>query len=719
MTLKIRSNARSSKMPVNHYAMLLVLLSFGTAIPFTQPGVLATHLPIDVRDCSFQGPNCDRIYKEATFGFNFIQTWDPAWNYGTSTDSSLLGGVLYDLPVMYKSTDPSLTGLAPTSAIKSIDIANGTYYEFTINGGIHARELDSSGTIRDFGVIRAQDWAYSIQRSIALCNPDGPAPVVYRFVYGAWDWFYGANNCIDNAGNTTALAASWTTFLSHNSVVALDVTHFAIKVDADFNVTNGLQPFTPFLAILANSWAAVYPQSVVDTKCGPITANLAKTCAFMDSAKAIGTGPYLYDESNKDPNRIVLQKNLDYCEGDRLSVAECYKLGPVGQYERPDTIILMQVNDETTLENELDNGTVDHSPLASISYPRFLEANTTPPYNALYSNRSRGEFSFARVPELTIQHLQLLVHRTAEQHSRLGVSPLEGDCSPTPSSGCYVRMAIRAIFNYTNYMNNIIGGLGTRLATFLPDPFPDGNTMAQFNGLPLVTTDVAQAKHLLELAGYNSTNKMPTIICGYNLGNDARARACVSIAASLEATSYVQGVGVYGPASGYLGHVNDRAWEIVGLGWFPDYADEDNYARPYAYTNGTFQVAMGYENATLNNEIDTAAGLPAGLTRQALYLDIERTINNDCQCYIWLQQPEGRSIWTGRVDSRVFLRLVNPAFLPYYLDIHKWACDSCGRTPFTPVFPSTPLTVSFTLALAVGIRLLKKTDGKNPRRIRL
>ncbi len=743
------------KLTIITIALLAIALS--TALPLSK-NALGTHQVTDVRDCTLagQGPNCVNIYYEGALGFTFLETWDPSWDYET-LGGSFLGGLLYDQPVLYNGAIADVAHLAATSAIKSIDNANGTHYTFTINTGIHAYRCEASETPcdastlaktpTDLGVITEADWVYSIQRSLAVCNPDGPAPVVYPFVLGAQDWF---NVCLNNPGNQTVLSPAWTTFLAQNSIKAgPGANQFTILVDADFNTGNGQQAFTPFLGVLANSWAVVYSKSTTEAQCGALLTHLAETCAFMDSPKSIGTGPYLWDEAHTDPTVWYMQKNPFYCQGDRAASAECDKLGPVKQSERPSTLVITEIADETSRAAQTNTGLQDHSSLAPVSYPNFLKPTTTPVFNELYPDHT-PEFNFVKTGSLTIQHLELLVNRTDAQHTSFGTSQLEGFCPG--SSGCLVRQALRTVFNYANYVNNIVLGLGTQLSTFMPDPFGSGNTAAQacttamFVHCPisLITTSSNEAVRLLLAAGYNNAAKIggtgKTIQCTYNVGNDPRARACISLANSWDAlrscnnvvncgnsTSNVRydptctpapktctitnSISTVAPPTGYISKVFNRQYDIAGLGWFPDYVDEDDYARPYAYSTGTFQGAIGYTaNATLDAQIDAAAAMTIGSdARRNAYFGIEHTINNDCQCYIFLQQPQGRSIWNAAIDTRIFTRLVNPAFLPYYLDLHKIPYVPVTTTPVFDAVGAIILTASVAV---VALVLFRRTSTR-------
>jgi hypothetical protein len=137
---------------LNIITIALIAISFSTA--FSTLSTIKTAKAFDPRDCIAAGQaadtSCYHIFFEGNLAFSFIQTWDPSWDYETYA-GSLLGGVLYDMPVTYTGTDSSVAGLGATSAIKSVS-SNGTAYTFTINTGLQPREVNpTTGAIGNVG----------------------------------------------------------------------------------------------------------------------------------------------------------------------------------------------------------------------------------------------------------------------------------------------------------------------------------------------------------------------------------------------------------------------------------------------------------------------------------------------------------------------------------------------------------------------------------------
>jgi peptide/nickel transport system substrate-binding protein len=170
----------------------------------------------------------------------------------------------------------------------------------------------------------------------------------------------------------------------------------------------------------------------------------------------------------------------------------------------------------------------------------------------------------------------------------------------------------------------------------------------------------------------------------YNTGNDMRRIACVMIS------------DFFGNLSTYNGRVGNPftvivtnidwsvyldQWEnfelpIWSIGWLADFADADNFMRPYMHSQGDFayfqlySVDNGYA-LTKDSLLDQALMETNETTRKALYRDLAMIYYNDCPS-MPIVCPRGRR-WTNYWVKGWYYDALYPAF--YIRDYFKM--DNC------------------------------------------
>ena len=75
------------------------------------------------------------------------------------------------------------------------------------------------------------------------------------------------------------------------------------------------------------------------------------------------------------------------------------------------------------------------------------------------------------------------------------------------------------------------------------------------------------------------------------------------------------------------------------IGWAPDYADPHNYAGPFVHSDGTFMIASGYGNDTVDEWIVNASKSTSSAERLDLYGKIQTQVAYD-QPSIYMYQPK-------------------------------------------------------------------------------
>jgi len=127
----------------------------------------------------------------------------------------------------------------------------------------------------------------------------------------------------------------------------------------------------------------------------------------------------------------------------------------------------------------------------------------------------------------------------------------------------------------------------------------------------------------------------------YNAGNDPRYIACQMIRETFDQINAQYGknfiVDIVGPDwATYLGMMEEFEMPLYAIGWLADFADADNWHRPYMHSYGDFSYFCNYTadngwastvgprtNLTKDFLIDLAVKTPDGSEREDMYKDLD------------------------------------------------------------------------------------------------
>jgi ABC-type transport system substrate-binding protein len=134
----------------------------------------------------------------------------------------------------------------------------------------------------------------------------------------------------------------------------------------------------------------------------------------------------------------------------------------------------------------------------------------------------------------------------------------------------------------------------------------------------------------------------------------------------------------------YLCPIDISEMPMWTMGWLADYADADNFLRPYMYSLGDFAYIQSYtaDNGwgNLKDElIDTAANTPDGPQRAAIYNQLEHIYIEDCPS-IPLVQPLSRK-WMKYWVKGWYYNALAPSS-DYY---RMWKYDNCWYDNSGPI----------------------------------
>jgi peptide/nickel transport system substrate-binding protein len=233
-----------------------------------------------------------------------------------------------------------------------------------------------------------------------------------------------------------------------------------------------------------------------------------------------------------------------------------------------------------------------------------------------------------------------------------------------------VRKAFVHLMNTASYIDDYLDGNGIQLN----GPIPMG--MFGYNeSVPAYEYNVTMAKEYLENATNPGTGNSWwedgfTIAFIYNAGNLARETACQYLKYALESLNSFPGThGIFQATINtldwptYLANLrmSPSPLPVFFLGWFPDYADPDDYVNPMLYSYGSYPLLTGYSNATIDS-LAIAASMELNSTaRMEMYHEIVNLCYDDAP-YIWLAQMASFQITRSWLNGYVF----NPMYMGDY-----------------------------------------------------
>jgi peptide/nickel transport system substrate-binding protein len=345
-----------------------------------------------------------------------------------------------------------------------------------------------------------------------------------------------------------------------------------------------------------------------------------------------GTGPFVLTEWVPN-DHITLTRNPDYW----------------GTPALPGQVIIQYNDDFSAGLQAVDSGQAD-----------ILESPSAMNYNDLMND----------------SNLKVDVNPASMQIDFIGMN-----LNRPPFNNSLVRQAFVESFDYSTYINNVLNGLAVQPNGPIPQGMPDYNA-----SIPKDQYDPADAKQLLQEAGYNSSNPL-NITLYYNNGNDARQTACLLLQQEIE--SYDPGYTVNIQALDWPTYLQMEAsgqLPVYFMGWIADYPTADNFIGPlYLGTDqGYFAPQLGYNNSALNT-LYLSALQDTNLTEQAQEYSQVITMGKSDHVYVFADQPY--LLYAYRPDVQGIVE--NPLYAGFiYATMYK----SSNPTPTPSPSPSPTVT---------------------------
>jgi len=516
-------------------------------------------------------------------------------------------------------------------------VVRRTWYIFELRQGVKIQPWKYyNGTLAPAANLTTADVEYSFERAMVQDRLGGPTWMLYKPMLDAMN----LDDLLPYIGNNLTEAGKLI-----DCSFQQNGTHFKINLGIDF-------PETAWYQILAQTWGCVVPKAfAIDHGCWPgIFFNATEYPIWiywrrwpttarspLDQAPTKlsplpgapnfnwaghaepapilrGTGPYKFTYWHTSPDEWRIDKFDDYLGG--------------WAGKHVNSVIMTSVLDWTTRKNKFLNGDFDTIAVPRRNMSDLLEP--TPPYDPL-----PGIVSYKIIPSLSCDsmHFQFVVTDGSDYMPTIG----EGVSQPDFFGNVHARKAFAYALNFTQLLADAWLNEAEQPATWhirglVPD-YRDPSIIKY-------ELDLGMVRYHLQNANFTYGPLWETgfhITLVYNLGNDQRRIAFEMIESVIESLNdersdlppfEIDVVALnWDPLLEEMYAGNLPCFQV---GWLADFADADNWVRPYMHTYGDFSYYQGYSNATVDVEIDLAAKTPDGPDRRDLYYDLQHTFINEC-----------------------------------------------------------------------------------------
>jgi peptide/nickel transport system substrate-binding protein len=587
------------------------------------------------------------------------ESMDPHWLYETGGGwvAEQVYETLYTYPFGTSDSDPSVPLLAAAAPEISAD---GKQYNITLRTGV---------TFHDGTPFNASCVKWNFERAIKMFRLDGPVFMILEPLLGGGDLMDIAYGDGVSGEPFESAFEDWTDM---GAIVVLDT--YTVQFNFDYAYA-GYIPATTYRVGAFMSPTYVMANSVNDTV--PAggdwrdyygiaygTGQLAANSPMFDHT--CGTGPYMLDEWRAGEFwRIV--SNEDYWRADSTVSA----LAPPSYAGSIKTCITRLNVDTTGMMLNLRTGLTDligwPAPNRDEIYDNVTGESSDP---GIYL--STGGFSFG-VTFMSFNMNPLMNYTRGT---------ITDEIIP-PTGWVEFRKTIAYSFDYAAAIQAIYRGFASTPKSIFPQGLFGYNGSYATESYDLDQAVVWWNKAMNDSAFVDAMNAINgELLVYYNEGNTAREQSSLLMADGFDAV-------MARSDANKTGLVATPEWNVVALewptilamrgrrellawlvGWLPDYADPDNYAYPFAISNGIWPYFSGYNNSVVDAAAQAGkeASLPAD--RQVQYNIVQEEIAKD-QPYVYIAQAMEFRTW--RVWMHGNGLNFNPMFsaTPYLYHVYK------------------------------------------------
>jgi peptide/nickel transport system substrate-binding protein len=401
-----------------------------------------------------------------------------------------------------------------------------------------------------------------------------------------------------------------------NSTIVLDDYTIEIKLT---------EPYGGFLALLPYTIGAIVDKDYVEAHGGVVAGT---ENAWMKE-HPMGTGPYMLDHWTR-ATELVLIRNPTYWGG--------------WDGNHPEKVVIKYADEPATRILALKNGDAD---FAYIPYANLEDVI--------------GENGIIVHPFNSYDVTLCAINTKATNNVYLA----DGE----------VRKALSYAFDYTTAIENAYNGYASRLPGAIPKGMPYYDT--QNNGQPYYNYDLTMAEQILDNAGYMRDYDLSgtlyrfngtTIRLFYNAGNSEREKMAMMLRSSLDEIGILSSIIAEGwPQLLHRMYTTDD-WDMMFIGWGPDYNDPDDYIAPFVGSAdiGQDTYNTGWKNETVDEKILEGKYSADSAVREAAY-KAAYDIYIQEPSFIFINQRQYIQPWRDWVQNYSY----NPVREWYFYDYYK------------------------------------------------
>jgi peptide/nickel transport system substrate-binding protein len=384
-------------------------------------------------------------------------------------------------------------------------------------------------------------------------------------------------------------------------------------------------PYGGFLALMPYTVAAIVDKDYVEANGGIVPG---EENVYMKD-HPMGTGPYMLDHWTR-ATEIVLTRNPTYWRG--------------WEGNHPERVVIKYADEPATRILALKNGDAD---FAYIPYANLQDVI--------------GETGIVVHPFDSYDVNLLAINTKASNNMYLA----DGE----------VRKALSYAFDYDTAIESAWNGYAIELPGAIPKGMPYYET--QNGGHPYYTYNLTKAEELLDAAGFTKTYELSgamyrfngtTIRLFYNAGNAEREMMAVMFRAALDEIGILSSIIAEGwPQLLHRMYTTDD-WDMMFIGWGPDYNDPDDYIAPFMGSAdiGQDTYNTGWKNETVDEKILEAKYTANSSIRAAAY-KAAYDIYIQQPSFLFINQRSYIRPWRNWVQNYSY----NPVREWYYYDYYK------------------------------------------------
>ncbi len=529
-------------------------------------------------------------------GSGDAETLDPSKAYDTASSEIIFQ--YYDNLLSYK--EGSLSEFQPMLATKVPSVENGL---ISADGKTYTFPIRKGVKFHNGAKLTPADVEYTLERNIFADPVGGPIWMLLEPIFG--------KASIEDLACEIAGVDSFDQVDKANLLKTAKRVMDAIKVDGDNVVIKLVQPYPPFLAILArnSSWTAIINKEWMikngawDGKAENWTKwhNL-QTEEQVLFEKAMGTGPYKQVEWNRSNSRHTMEAHADYWQG-------------------PAAIKTVIVN----------NGVTEFNTRKLMLQRGEADAIYVPVENSPQVDGMDGVTLIRNLPRLNNVCAIFNQEINAVDNEFVGSGKLDGNGIPADFfSDVNIRRAFSYAFDYNSFIKDVVLGEASVPYGVLPVGLSDFFDTDGFQ----YSYDLKKAEeHFRKAFNGEVWEKGFKVTLVWNIPNTTRKTACEILEYGIERINPKFKVEVQGMEwATMLPRRREGRLPMVFIGWLADYADPHNFVYPYLHSKGDFMSFTGDKGrAFAAAEFDELVNAGINETNQAkrvqIYTELQEKSN--------------------------------------------------------------------------------------------